>query len=103
MRRLRVLPDQQIPCCRLARLNRVSPELVPAATAATRHPRRDDAQDTRRCAGADETPAGRPPCAVNMASVTADIEAAASGGDIAGAVVALRLVLMLEGVECRPE
>ncbi len=38
-----------------------------------------------------------------MASVTADIEAAASGGDIAGAVVALRLVLMLEGVECRPE
>lgn len=35
--------------------------------------------------------------------VMADIEAAADGGDIVGALVALRLVLMLEGVECRPE
>jgi hypothetical protein len=36
-------------------------------------------------------------------SVAADIEAAASGGDIEGAVIALRLVLMIEGVECRPQ
>jgi hypothetical protein len=34
--------------------------------------------------------------------VAADIEAAATGGDIQGAAIALRLVLMLEGVECRP-
>jgi hypothetical protein len=33
--------------------------------------------------------------------VAADIEAAAAGGDIEGAAIALRLVLMLEGVECR--
>ena len=35
--------------------------------------------------------------------VATDIEAAAAGGDIVGAVIGLRLVLMLEGVECRPE
>jgi hypothetical protein len=35
--------------------------------------------------------------------VAADIEAAAGGGDVAGAVIALRLVLALEGVECRPQ
>jgi hypothetical protein len=35
--------------------------------------------------------------------VAADIEAAADGGDIEGAAIALRLVLMLEGVECRPQ
>ena len=34
--------------------------------------------------------------------VAADIEAAAAGGDIEGAAIALRLVLFLEGVECRP-
>ena len=34
--------------------------------------------------------------------VAADIEAAAGGGDIEGAAIALRLVFMLEGVECRP-
>jgi hypothetical protein len=34
--------------------------------------------------------------------VAADIEAAATGGDIEGAVIALRLVLSIEGVECRP-
>ena len=34
--------------------------------------------------------------------VAADIESAASGGDIEGAAIALRMVLMLEGVECRP-
>ncbi len=34
--------------------------------------------------------------------VAADIEAAAAGGDIEGAAIALRMVLMLEGVECRP-
>ena len=33
--------------------------------------------------------------------VAADIEAAATGGDIEGAALALRLVLFLEGVECR--
>jgi hypothetical protein len=35
--------------------------------------------------------------------VAADLEAAARGGDILGAALALRLVLMLEGVECRPK
>jgi hypothetical protein len=35
--------------------------------------------------------------------VAADIEAAAGGGDIEGAVIALRMVLMIEGVECRPQ
>jgi hypothetical protein len=35
--------------------------------------------------------------------VAADIEVAASGGDIEGAVIALRMVLMIEGVECRPQ
>jgi hypothetical protein len=35
--------------------------------------------------------------------VAADIESAASGGDIEGTAIALRMVLMLEGVECRPE
>jgi hypothetical protein len=35
--------------------------------------------------------------------VAADIEAAADGGDIEGAAIALRMVLMLEGVECRPK
>jgi len=33
--------------------------------------------------------------------VAADIEAAASGGDIEGAAIGLRMVLMLERVECR--
>jgi hypothetical protein len=35
--------------------------------------------------------------------VGADIEVAAAGGDIAGAAIALRMVLMIEGVECRPK
>jgi len=35
--------------------------------------------------------------------VAADIEVAAGGGDIEGAAIGLRLVLMLEGVECRPK
>ena len=35
--------------------------------------------------------------------VAADIEAAAAGGDIEGAAIGLRMVLMLEGVECRPQ
>jgi hypothetical protein len=37
--------------------------------------------------------------------VAAGIEAAAGGGDMEGAAIALRLVLvlMLEGVECRPQ
>jgi hypothetical protein len=35
--------------------------------------------------------------------VAADIEVAAGGGDIEGAVIALRMVLMIEGVECRPQ
>jgi hypothetical protein len=35
--------------------------------------------------------------------VAVDIESAAGGGDIAGAAIALRTVLMLEGVECRPQ
>jgi hypothetical protein len=34
--------------------------------------------------------------------VAVDIEAAADGGDIEGAAIALRIVLFLEGVECRP-
>jgi hypothetical protein len=34
--------------------------------------------------------------------VAADIEAAARGGDIEGAAIGLRMVLMLEGIECRP-
>jgi hypothetical protein len=33
--------------------------------------------------------------------VATDIEAAAGGGDIEGAAIGLRMVLMLEGVECR--
>jgi hypothetical protein len=35
--------------------------------------------------------------------VAADIEVAAGGGDIEGAVIALRMVLMIEGVKCRPQ
>jgi hypothetical protein len=35
--------------------------------------------------------------------VAVDIEAAAGGGDIEGAVIALRMVLMLEGVVCKPQ
>jgi len=35
--------------------------------------------------------------------VAADIEAAASGGDLEGAAIGLRLVLALEGVKCRPQ
>jgi hypothetical protein len=38
-----------------------------------------------------------------MILATLAIEAAASGGDIEGAAIALRMVLMLEGVECRPQ
>ena len=34
--------------------------------------------------------------------VAADIEAAAAGDDIEGAAIALRMVLFLEKVECRP-
>lgn len=34
--------------------------------------------------------------------VSADIEAAAAGGDIEGAIIVLRMVLFLERVECRP-
>ena len=34
--------------------------------------------------------------------VAADIEAAAAGGDVEGAVIGLRMVLFLEPVECRP-
>jgi hypothetical protein len=33
--------------------------------------------------------------------VAADIEAAAGGSDVEGAAIGLRVVLMLEGVECR--
>ena len=33
--------------------------------------------------------------------VAADLEAAAAGGDIEGATIALRLALFLERVECR--
>ncbi len=36
-----------------------------------------------------------------MWRVAADIAAAAAGGDIEGAAIELRLVLFLEGVECR--
>jgi hypothetical protein len=35
--------------------------------------------------------------------VAADIEAAAAGGDIEGAAIGLRIMLFLEGVECRPK
>jgi len=35
--------------------------------------------------------------------VAADIEAAARGEDIEGAVIGLRIVLSIEGVECRPK
>ena len=35
--------------------------------------------------------------------VAADIEGAAGGGDIEGAAIGLRIVLMLEGVACRPQ
>jgi hypothetical protein len=35
--------------------------------------------------------------------VAANVEAAASGGDIEGAAVALRMVLFLEGVDRRPQ
>ena len=35
--------------------------------------------------------------------VAVDLEAAAPGGDIAGTAIGLRMVLMLEGVQCRPE
>jgi hypothetical protein len=35
--------------------------------------------------------------------VAVDIEAAAGGEDIEGAVIALRMVLMLEGVVCKPQ
>jgi hypothetical protein len=35
--------------------------------------------------------------------VEAQLADAASGADVAGAAIALRLVLMLEGVECRPK
>jgi hypothetical protein len=35
--------------------------------------------------------------------VAVDIEAAAAGGDIEGAAIGLRMVLFLEGVECRPK
>ena len=35
--------------------------------------------------------------------VTADIEAAAAGGDMEGAAIGLRMVLFLERVECRPQ
>jgi hypothetical protein len=35
--------------------------------------------------------------------VEADIEAAAAGGDVEGAVIGLRMVLFLERVECQPQ
>jgi hypothetical protein len=35
--------------------------------------------------------------------VATNVEAAASGGDIEGAAIALRMVLFLEGVDCRPQ
>jgi hypothetical protein len=35
--------------------------------------------------------------------VAAQVEKAASGGDVADAAVALRLALILENVECRPQ
>jgi hypothetical protein len=35
--------------------------------------------------------------------VEARLAEAANGGDIAGTAIALRMVLMLEGVECRPQ
>ncbi len=35
--------------------------------------------------------------------VTADMEAAAAGGDIEGEAIGLHMMLMLEGVECRPQ
>ncbi|MGB7100062.1 MAG: hypothetical protein WBD95_15030 [Xanthobacteraceae bacterium] len=35
--------------------------------------------------------------------IAADIEAAAAGGDIEGAVIGLRMVLFLERVECWPQ
>lgn len=44
------------------------PELVPPVAAAARDPRCDDDEDTRRRTRTDAPPAGRPPCAVNVAS-----------------------------------
>jgi len=41
----------------------------------------------------------RPTCQ----QVARDLAEAAAGGDVEGAAIALRLVLMLEGVECRPQ
>ncbi len=35
--------------------------------------------------------------------VAADVEEAAAGGDLEGAVIGLRMVLFLERVECRPQ
>jgi hypothetical protein len=71
---------------------------------AARHPHSDDAADAGRPARADTAfgPAAHRKSSV-WRYVAKQVEKAAGGGDVADAAVALRLALILEKVECRPQ
>jgi len=77
--------------------------LVARAATADRHPEDHDAQDARRRAGADAASAGGWRERPTWRYVTAQLAEAAAGADTVDVAIALRMVLMLEGVECRPQ
>jgi len=68
------------------------------------HPHDHDAFDARRRADAHAAPAGGTPGArPTWRHVAAVVEQATAGADTVDVAIALRLVLMLENVECRPK
>jgi hypothetical protein len=57
----------------------------------------------RRCAGTDAAPAGRSAGPDKWHYVAAQLDKAAAGADTADVAIVLRIVLSIEGVECRSQ
>jgi hypothetical protein len=79
----------------------VSPELVARVTATARHPRVDDPRHARRRAFMRHLPEDRLQRQM-WRRVALQLKQAAADGDTTKVAVSLRMVLSMEGVECRP-